>query len=84
MDLVRCLARPALLILRHPLFPLFFPGLSVVGVQSSIALATKESGLQEIYLYKKKICIAFQDTATHFKMGKKYYPRRLDRKTEVK
>lgn len=54
MDLVLCLARPALLILRHPLFPLFFSGLSVVGVQSSIAFATKESGLQEIYLYKKK------------------------------
>lgn len=54
MDFVRCLARPAALIDRHPRLPLFFSCFSDVGVHSSIALATRLSGLQEMYLQQKK------------------------------
>ncbi len=52
IDFVRCLARPALLMVRHPRFPLFFSCFSDDGVHSSIALATRLSGLQEMYLVK--------------------------------
>jgi hypothetical protein len=54
IDFVLCRARPALLIDRHPRLPLFFSCFSDVGVQSSIALATRLSGLQEMYLWYKK------------------------------
>jgi hypothetical protein len=54
MDFVRCLARPAALIDRHPRLPLFFSCFSDVGVHSSIALATRLSGLQEMYLRLEK------------------------------
>lgn len=51
MDLALCRAKPALLMFLHPLL-LFLPfcGISEVGVQSSMALATMLSGLHEIYL----------------------------------
>lgn len=54
IDFVLCLARLALLMFRHPRWPLFFSLFSDVGVQSSIALAISVSGLQEIYLVKWK------------------------------
>ena len=54
IDFVLCRARPALLIDRQPRLPLFFSCFSDVGVQSSIALATRLSGLQEMYLWYKK------------------------------
>jgi hypothetical protein len=41
IDLVRCLARPALIMDRHPQLPLFCSCFLAVGVQSSIALATR-------------------------------------------
>uniref|UniRef100_A0A0A9G349 Uncharacterized protein n=1 Tax=Arundo donax TaxID=35708 RepID=A0A0A9G349_ARUDO len=53
IDFVRCLARPALLMVRHPRLPLFFSCFSDVGVQSSIALATRLSGLQEMYTRRR-------------------------------
>jgi hypothetical protein len=49
IDLALCRARPALLILLHPRLFLFpFSIFSGDGVQSSIAFATKLSGLQEM------------------------------------
>jgi hypothetical protein len=54
IDFVLCLARPALLMFRHARWPLFFSLFSDVGVQSSIALATRVSGLQEMYLVEWK------------------------------
>lgn len=48
IDLVLCRAKPAALMLLHPLFPFAFSDLSEVGVQSSMAFATRLSGLQEI------------------------------------
>nr|AFK40927.1 unknown [Medicago truncatula] len=49
IDFALCRARPALLILLHPLLSLFPLSISVGdGVQSSIAFATKLSGLHDI------------------------------------
>lgn len=48
MDLALCLAKPALLMFLHPLLSLFFSILSGDGVQSSIAFATKVSGLHDM------------------------------------
>ena len=48
IDLVLCRAKPALLIFLHALFLFPFSNFSGEGVQSSIALATKVSGLQEM------------------------------------
>jgi hypothetical protein len=48
IDLTLCRAKPALLIFLHALFLFPFSTFSGEGVQSSIALATKVSGLQEM------------------------------------
>lgn len=48
IDLALCRARPALLMFLHALLFLFFSIFSGDGVQSSIAFATKLSGLQEM------------------------------------
>lgn len=49
IDLARCRASPALLMFLHPrLFLFAFSVLSADGVQSSMAFATKLSGLQEM------------------------------------
>ena len=49
IDLALCRARPALLMFLHPLLSLFpFSTFVGDGVQSSIAFATKVSGLQDM------------------------------------
>ena len=49
IDFALCRARPAALMFLHPLLFLFpFSIFSADGVQSSIAFATKLSGLQEM------------------------------------
>lgn len=49
MDLARCRARPAMLLFLHPLLSFFtFSLVAGEGVQSSIAFATKVSGLQDM------------------------------------
>lgn len=55
IDLARCLAKPALLMFLQPRLSFFpFSTLSGDGVQSSMAFATKLSGLQEMYLQDRK------------------------------
>ena len=55
IDLAQCRAKPALLMFLQPRLS-FFPFLtfSTDGVKSSMAFATKLSGLQEIYLRNRK------------------------------
>lgn len=55
IDLALCRAKPALLMFLQPRLSFFpFSTFSEDGVQSSMAFATKLSGLQEIYLRNRK------------------------------